>query len=167
MPVYSSTIYLVADKYSNAALVEGFDSRFSIIWLEDHSPEQFIQSTNHYTHLDFVPLNKHMNPWLKPNSEIRDKAINSKIKSNIPNITKVAVLEILSKEIPDYICAFFFSEWFGTLWSLLFNIKEISLDVCFGPPSHNSYYQFTMETLIKDNIYNAILKNKISTFPLP
>ncbi|MHA2305526.1 MAG: C45 family autoproteolytic acyltransferase/hydrolase, partial [Candidatus Hodarchaeales archaeon] len=46
MPVYSSTIYLIADKYSNAALVEGFDSKFSIKWLEDHSPEQFMQSTN-------------------------------------------------------------------------------------------------------------------------
>ncbi len=163
MPVYSSTIYLIADNTGNAALVEGIDSKFAVKMLNEDPSEQFIISTNHYNNSDLVSYNKYVNPWIWKSSHERYKIIKSKIKSFMPNFTKDKVIGILSKEIPDGVCALFFSEWFGTLWSILFEIKTGSLDICFGPPTTNPYYQFNIKNPKDDGDYTAILINKFSS----
>ncbi|MFX0084647.1 MAG: C45 family autoproteolytic acyltransferase/hydrolase [Candidatus Hodarchaeota archaeon] len=163
MPIYSSTIYLIADNTGNAALVEGIDSKFAVKILNEDPSEQFIISTNHYNHSDLVSYNKYVNPWIWPSSHKRYSIIESKIKSFMPNITEDKALEILSKEIPDGVCALFFSEWFGTLWSILFEIKTGSADICFGPPTINPYYHFNMKNPRDDKDYVVVLTNKLSS----
>ncbi|MFX0173772.1 MAG: C45 family autoproteolytic acyltransferase/hydrolase [Candidatus Hodarchaeota archaeon] len=57
MLVYSSTIYLIADKSGKAALVEGIDSKYAVRMIGNDTPEQFIISTNHYNHPEIVSYN--------------------------------------------------------------------------------------------------------------
>jgi len=163
MPVYSSTIYLISDNSGNAALVEGIDSKFALHFVNKDSKNQFIISTNHYNHPKLISYNKYVNPWIMSNSETRYKTIESLLLSSSPNITKDTIIRILSQEIPDGVCARFFSEWFGTLWSVFFDVKQKSIDVCFGPPTHNPYHQFNLKDPMEDMDFTAALVNKFSS----
>ncbi|MFX0149688.1 MAG: C45 family autoproteolytic acyltransferase/hydrolase [Candidatus Hodarchaeota archaeon] len=162
MPVYSSTIYLIADKSGKAALVEGIDSKYAVRMIDKDTPEQYIISTNHYNHPEMVSYNKYVNPWIMPNSQIRYKTMNSKIRATLPKMTKDIAFNILSQEMPDGVCALYFTEWFGTLWSMLFNLTKESVDVCFGPPIHNTFHCFTMKEPSEDNDFIALLVDKKS-----
>lgn len=163
MPVYSSTNYLICDKSGKSALVEGIDSNFAVKIVDEDSPDQFIIATNHYNHPEMNSYNKYVNPWIMSSSLTRYKTMKSFIHSNMPNITKDLVFRILSQEMPEGICALYFSEWFGTLWSILFDITQSSADVCFGPPSHNPYHYFTLEEPSEDKKFAAELVDKKSS----
>ncbi|MFX1255424.1 MAG: C45 family autoproteolytic acyltransferase/hydrolase [Promethearchaeota archaeon] len=163
MPIYTSTIYLIVDKSGTAALVEGMDSSYSVKFIDSNSTEPFLFSTNHYTQPKMQSYNKYVNPWLKPNSQARYKIIEKKIRGELPNITKETLMELLSQEIPDGLCSRYFEEWFGTLWSMLFDITNENVDVCFGPPTHNQYVKFSLKDNLPDNVFPAILVNKYSS----
>ncbi|UCG90736.1 MAG: hypothetical protein JSU57_03115, partial [Candidatus Heimdallarchaeota archaeon] len=128
-----------------------------------NSKDQFIVSTNHYTHPKLISYNKYVNPWIMPNSKTRYKTMESILRSSSPKITKNTIFRILSREIPDGVCARYFTEWFGTLWSIFFDIKQKSIDVCFGPPTHNPYHQFNLEAPLEDMDFTAKLINKFSS----
>ncbi|MHA2245505.1 MAG: C45 family autoproteolytic acyltransferase/hydrolase [Candidatus Hodarchaeales archaeon] len=163
MPVYSSTNYLISDKLGKSALVEGIDSNFAVKIVDEDSPDQYMIATNYYNHPEMTSYNKYVNPWMMSSSQTRYKTIESKIRSNMPEITKDLVFKILSQEMPEGICALFFSEWFGTLWSMLFDITKRSVDVCFGPPTHNPYHHFTMTEPTDDKEFIASLVNRKSS----
>jgi predicted choloylglycine hydrolase len=162
MPVYSSTIYLIADKSGKAALVEGIDSKYAVSMIDKDSLEQYIISTNHYNHPEMVSYNKYVNPWIMPNSQTRYNTMKSIIQAAIPRMTKDIAFQILSQEMPDGVCALYFTEWFGTLWSILFNLSRKKMDVSFGPPIHNPFHCFTMEKPTEDKDFTAILVDKKS-----
>lgn len=164
MPIYSSTIFLIVDRKGSAALVECIDSKHAVKWIDPDSPNQFLISTNHYTHPDLILYNKFTHPWLKPNSEIRYNTLNSSIRNLIPNVSKTDVSNLLSKEIPEGVCALYYEEWFGTLWSILFDLKKDCMEVCFGPPTHNIYHNFTINDSYVDSEYVVLYENKFSNF---
>jgi predicted choloylglycine hydrolase len=163
MPTYSSTIYLIVDKTGRAALVESIDSKHSVKYSESDSEDQFLVSTNHYTHPDMLAYNKFVNNWLKPKSEARHKILKSIIKSATSKITKTTLKNILAKETPEGVCCLYFEEWFGTLWSIMFDITQTNLDVCFGPPTHNIYHQFNLEDSYEDQDFAVVYENKFSS----
>ncbi len=163
MPVYSSTNYLIGDKSGKSALVEGIDSNFAVKRVDNDSLDQFIIATNHYNHPEMTSYNKYVNPWIMSSSQIRYKTMESIIRSNTPNITKELVFQILSQEMPKGVCTLNFAEWFGTLWSILFDVTRNSVDVCFGPPTHNSYHHFTMTEPTDDKEFIASLVTRKSS----
>lgn len=162
MPVYWSTIYLFADKSGRAALVEGMDSKYAVRYAGEGTEEYFIFSTNHYTHLQMVSYNKYINEWLMPNSQARYKTLASMLQSGIPYITKDKITSLLSTEMPGGLCAPYYSEWFGTLWSMVFDLTHESADVCFGPPTHNPYHRFDMKKSFQDEDFTVLLPDKKS-----
>ncbi len=163
MPVYSSTSYLICDKSGNSVLVEGIDSNFEVKIVNEDSLDKFIIATNHYNHPEMTSYNKFVNPWIMSSSQTRYKTMESAICSNMPNITKELVFQILSQEMPNGVCALNFTEWFGTLWSVLFDVTRNSMDVCFGPPTHNPYHHFTMTEPTDDKEFIASLVNRKSS----
>ncbi|MFX0173771.1 MAG: hypothetical protein ACFE9L_17960 [Candidatus Hodarchaeota archaeon] len=97
-----------------------------------------------------------------PNSQTRYKTMNSKIRAALPKMTKNIAFQILSQEMPEGVCALYFTEWFGTLWSMLFDLTRESVDVCFGPPIHNPFHYFTMKEPSEDKDFIALLVDKKS-----
>lgn len=48
--------------------------------------------------------------------------------------------ELVENEYPAGLTVHNYQEWFGTLHSLLFDLHERTMDVCFGSPLLNKWY---------------------------
>ena len=162
MPVYWSTIFLIVDRSGKAALVEGIDSKYAARYAGEGIQEPFFFSTNHYTHPQMVSYNKYINEWLMSNSQTRHKTLTAFFERNAPQITKEQIFTLLKTEMPDGLCAHYYSEFFGTLWSMVFDVTRGCADVCFGPPTHNPYRHFDMRKSFHDEEYEVLLPDKKS-----
>ncbi|MFW9993051.1 MAG: C45 family autoproteolytic acyltransferase/hydrolase [Candidatus Odinarchaeota archaeon] len=160
MPVKTSTIYSFADKSGRAALVEGNDSQYAVKEIDSESPDQYLFSTNHYMMPEMTRYNKFNNPWLLNNSKTRYRTIESTLQKTSPKITRETLKELLSKEIPDGLCAHWQSDYFGTIWSTVFDVTDMEVDTCFGTTSHNDWRTFTMESPKNGKDYPVVFVDK-------
>lgn len=102
--------------------------------------DKYICSTNHYTHKDMLQFDKNR-MW---QSVARYDAIETIIKSSIPKISKETLKGILSSTVPDGVCCHHYSEGLGTLWSMIFDLTDINVDICFGSPVYNEWNKFNL-----------------------
>lgn len=160
IPIYGTSNFLVVDKSGKAILLESFDTEIDVREYDAHSEEQYIISTNHYTSSKIEKYNEYNIPWLISNSKKRREIIEGSIKSNEGTITPEDIREILSREFPEGICCHWFTDYFGTLWSVYFNVRTCSAEVCFGPPTHNKWFSFNLNEPIVRNDYEVTFPDK-------
>ncbi|MFX0124127.1 MAG: C45 family autoproteolytic acyltransferase/hydrolase [Candidatus Hodarchaeota archaeon] len=160
IPLTTSTNFIVADKEGNAALIEALGEQLSVREVDPQSQDQYLSATNHYTHPDMIQHNKYINKWLLPNSKTRQETIKAFIKLYKPNINSENLKNLLSSEIPNGLCAHYFTDYFGTLWSMIIDISEQSLDICFGPPTHNKWHTFSLNGSSPSKEYTVTIPDK-------
>ena len=164
MPACTSTNYLIVDKTKKAALVEGFDSMYEVTYISEESSEGFLYSTNYYKQQKMKQFNKYINPWLMECNKVREKVLKEVLEKNNHKVSKESLKKLLQAEIPEGLSSLYFSEWFGTIWSMLFDLDNKSVEVSFGPPSINKYRTFTLDANFEENIFQATIQNKQSNF---
>lgn len=152
-PLCCNLNLIVAHKSGAAALIERVGSHQSIKTIGPESEEQFICSTNHLTQPDMV----HHVPTMMKNSGVRRQTVTSRIENTSPAITKETIRGILSDPYPDGLCFHYYQEFFGTLWSLMFDLEEGTAEVCFGSPIANRWYTFSLPAPQKPARYEATL----------
>ncbi len=160
IPTEGSTTFILSDKSGKAALMEGFDGCFIIEKYDNTSEKEYVIATNHYNLSKNLEYNKFNNPWLLPNSQKRYETIESFIQEVKDNITQKDVREFLSKEFPKGLCCHWYTDFFGTLWSISFNVSKKCVEVCFGPPTHNDWYSFSLSDPIERKEYEVIFPDK-------
>ncbi|MHA2362421.1 MAG: C45 family autoproteolytic acyltransferase/hydrolase [Candidatus Hodarchaeales archaeon] len=161
IPVWTSTNYVIADKSGHVALIEGIDCQYEVKEIDLTSTDQYLFSTNHYTMPELVKFNKYNIPWLINNSQTRVKTIESFLDKELPKISKKALKKLLSKEIPEGLCAPWQSDFFGTLWSTIFDVTDNRMEISFGPPSHNDWQIFSPHISGQENKdYNVTFVDK-------
>jgi len=160
MPVLPSQNYIICDKSGHIALVEGIDCMFDIKELTLKSQEQYLCATNHPTLPKKTQYNKYVNKWLISNSTTRYNLIKNTIQQNKPNIAPINIKSLLSTELPNGLCAYYHSGRFGTVWSMLFDLTQEKIDICFGPPSHNNWHNFSFNEPNTTKKYSAIFIDK-------
>ena len=160
IPNNSTNNYIICDKKSKAYLVECLNSEYSVKEIDTTSDEQYLISTNHYTLPEKLQFNKRVHKWLFPNSTTRFNTIETVLSENKGHISKETIREILSKEIPEGVCAYYYSYGFGTVYSMIFDVTESELEISFGPPSHNKWVTFTLETPSDRCEFEAIFPQK-------
>ncbi|MHA2473079.1 MAG: C45 family autoproteolytic acyltransferase/hydrolase [Promethearchaeota archaeon] len=145
MPVKNTQNYIISDKSGHIALVEGIDCKYAVKELTLDSEEQYLCSTNHPTLPKMVQYYKYVHPWLKTNSPMRYKLIQNTLQQNSPKITPTIIKSLLSTEMPNGLCAYYHGGYFGTIWSMLIDLTQEKVDICFGPPSHNEWHTFSVD----------------------
>ncbi|MHA2181349.1 MAG: C45 family autoproteolytic acyltransferase/hydrolase [Promethearchaeota archaeon] len=160
MPVINTQNYIISDKSGHIALVEGIDSKFDTKEITLESEQQFLCSTNHPTLPKMTKYYKYIHPWLKTNSPMRYKLIEDKIHQYSPEINQKNIKSLLSTEMPNGLCAYYHAGYFGTIWSMLFDLTQVKVDICFGPPSHNKWRSFSVDQPDTPKGYSAIILDK-------
>lgn len=56
----------------------------------------------------------------------------------------------------------FYNDGFGTLWSMIFDLTQGSVDVCFSAPTHNKYRSFDLADPAGVTEYPTIIPVKLS-----
>lgn len=139
MPIAYNINLLVADRQGDAALLESFDGEKAVKRIGSDTNEQCIFSTNH-VHL---PELKHYEPMSMRNSLIRYDLIKRTLNEKIP-INKDDLKNILSTKYPQGLCCHYYDEFFGTLRSMVFDLNDCTLDMCFGSPILNEWFTFNI-----------------------
>jgi hypothetical protein len=67
----------------------------------------------------------------------------------------------LSKEIYYGLSGHYYTGYFGTLYSIIFDLTGLKTEVCFGSPTHNIWQQpFNLNDPIGEKYYTAIFPDK-------
>ncbi|NWK69839.1 choloylglycine hydrolase [Bacillus paramycoides] len=133
MPIASNINIIVADPLE-AAHIEIFDGHKSIKTIEDNN-HAFIVSTNHAVSLSIKKLN---NRKLEQSTK-RYHILHEHLNRN-EHVSMESLKGLVECEYPIGLTVHNYEEWFGTLHSVLFDLHDRSMNICFGSPLFNEWY---------------------------
>lgn len=156
IPIASYVNFILADKSHNAALIEVAGKHKTYKKINQHSDKKYVCSANHFTIEEMLKYDK-ARFW---DSVLRYTAIEQQLNDASPEIKKDTIRRILSDTIPFGACCHHYSQSFGTLWSMVFDVTDISAEICFGSPNVNSWHRFNLNTSNDVNDYKVMLPNQ-------
>lgn len=160
-PISGFWNFLMTDKDNNAALTQFFDGEYGVRQIGRDSTEQCLFSTNHYVLPSMVKYRKYAGDWILKNSKKRFELIGAALSRAAPNISKEDIRKLLSKEIYDGVCGHYYTDYFGTLFSIIYDLIDLKADICFGAPTHNDWHsQLSLDDPIGVKRYSAIFPDK-------
>jgi predicted choloylglycine hydrolase len=151
IPIAFNMNLIFADKNGQAALVEVACQNRAVKRIGPGSPEKFIHATNHYNLPEMI-VHDQGRMWF---SLLRYQAIAARLKKAIPNIDKEVYRKLLTDLMPEGVSAHHYSEWFGTLWSIIYDLTEGKAEISLGPPQVNPWRTFGLDDPIGKSIYTA------------
>jgi len=158
LPIAWCTNFILADRGGEAALIEVAYAHRGVRRIQRESQDQFLWATNHYT----LPAMMDYDTGRMRQSLIRHRAIESRIRNAVPRVSKETLRGLLSAPMPQGVCLHHYSSGLGTLWSMIFDVTDITVDVCFGAPSstRNSWHTFGLRDSIGSTEYTAHLPDE-------
>ncbi len=163
MPISGFFNLLIADRSSNAVLVEFADGTRDIKRINKNSEDKCLFSTNHYT-LPRTMKSNELNCGIIGQSWKRYQLLASNLNT-ASVVKKEALRTILSKKFPKGLCDHYYSEAFGTVWSLIFDLTSIKADICFGAPTHNKWHSFALNEPSGVKEYPAVFPDATGKWP--
>lgn len=157
VPVHGYWNFLMTDKSDNAALAQFYDHDYAIKRIGKDTNEKMIYSGNHYRLPEMVKYQEYAGDWILKNSSKRCEIIESTLSSVAPYITKENIRKLLSEPLYKGVCGYYYTDYFGTLFSIIFDLTDLKADICFGIPTHNEWQKpFTFDDPVGVNKYQTI-----------
>lgn len=158
MPYAHGNNLIITDKSNCAALVELWHDEKTVKRFDSQSREQVIYSTNHYLLEEMKHYNQYYDPNFLANSQERLNAMKTILYAEKGRIAKSTIRELLSLSCPDGVCCCLeYEQGYGTVWSMIFDVTESSVDICFGPPTDNEWINTDLFQPEGTQIYTAKL----------
>jgi len=157
LPVQGFWNFIIADKKSNALLVECADGIKNFRQIDSESSDFYVSATNAFTLPETINYNKTNNIEVVQGSLFRHNLVKQILNSSKPNITKEIIRSILSTQLPNGVCAHWYTGGFGTDWSVIFDNSEPHVEICFGAPTHNEWRTFSFDEPRGVHIYKTVL----------
>jgi len=108
-----------------------------------------------------VKYHEYAGDWILRNSKRRFELIGNRLSQASPNISRETIRDILSRELYEGVCGHYYTDYFGTLFSVIYDLNDLEAEVCFGAPTHNNWQgPFTLDDPVGLNHYTAILPDK-------
>ncbi len=158
IPVAWCTTFILSDSGGNAALIEVAGEDRGMKRTGNRSSAQYLHATNHYT----LPGLEAYTSKIRRESVARRDTVGSRIEAAIPKVSKKTIQDLVSDPVPNGVCLHHYSIGLGTLWSLVYDVTEKTVDVCFGAPSSekNQWHGFGLDDPIGITEYNAHVPNE-------
>lgn len=161
VPVHGFWNFLLTDNRSNAALVQFFDGEYAIQRIDQNASEPFIFSGNHYRLPKMKKYQKFAGDWILVNSKKRCEVIDAALKNAQPRVDADVLRRLLSKEVYEGVSGHYYTDYFGTLFSMIFDLTDLTVDVCFGSPTHNDWKgPMSFDDAMGVTFYNAVFPDK-------
>ncbi len=156
LPISSFCNLIITDKSNEAVLVEICNAVKTFKRISGKSDKGYVYSTNHYT----LPVMQHLVKNRMKQSVDRYKSVEKTLNADL--IDKGALMKLLSAHMPEGFACHYYSDGLGTLWSILFDVKNLQADICFGSPAVNSWYTFGLDSPEGMKAYKAFLPDEES-----
>jgi predicted choloylglycine hydrolase len=159
LPIAWCTNFIVADRGGQAALIEVAGEHRAVKWIglraEAAPRDLFLCATNHYA----LPAMQPHDVARRRESVARHRTITARLQDAVPCVDKETVRGILSDPAPEGVCLHHYSSGLGTLWSMIYDVTEGRVEVCFGAPSspRNAWRTFGLGDAVGRRTYAAHL----------
>jgi predicted choloylglycine hydrolase len=161
IPIAEFWNFLITDKDDHAALVQCFDGEIAVSRIDRDSPVGYLFSTNHYVLPEMVRYQEFAGEWILKNSKARYALIEKTLSTKAPAVGKEDLRALLSKEIYDGVSGHYYTDFFGTLFSVIYDLSEGKMEVCFGAPTHNEWRPpFSLDDPVGVRDYTAVFPDK-------
>lgn len=140
MPIAYNINLILADKAGRAVLFETYDGAKEWKRIDAASPEQYLHSTNH-AHL---PKTKQLCPVVMEHSACRYDYISEYMKQ-ADKLTANDLKALLLAEYPNGLCCHWYEEFFGTVRSMVFDVTDGTVDICWGGLAENDWTSYSLE----------------------
>lgn len=147
---------ILSDKTGVAALVEIACQNRAVKRIDGTTPDQFVCATNQYT----LPAMLEYDTNRMRQSVDRYIAIQAGIRVSSPKVSRETLRNILTPKVPDGLCCHYYKDGLGTLWSMIFDITEGAVEICFGSPQVNPWRRFDLSGEPGATQYKAVLPNE-------
>jgi predicted choloylglycine hydrolase len=141
MPMGGYFSLMLVDKQDHAAMFEFADGHRGVKRITKDDTEPYVFSVNHFRQPETQEANR-LNCGIIKHSRTRESIITKWYESNAQRISKQDIQSLFATEHPMGLCNHFYNDYFGTLWSMIFDVAQNSVDVCFSAPTHNEYRSF-------------------------
>lgn len=155
VPIAYNINLMVADKQGNAVLIESYDGKKAYKICNEDTNEQFLCATNHLILPELISFE----PKCLKTSDVRYNLIKDTLNSK-EKISKGDLKELLSEKYPKGLCCHYYDEFFGTLRSMIFDVTDSKLEICFGSPNNNQWYSFNIGGQVSATIYPVIIERE-------
>jgi predicted choloylglycine hydrolase len=156
MPSCSYVNIILCDRQGNAALMEDACGHRAVKRIGPGSADQFLYSANHFTLPGMAELgDKPM--WM---SAARSSRMELALSTASPHVIKEGLKALLAARVPEGLSCHHYSDGFGTLWSMAFDVTQGVVDVSFGPPAVNSWRTFSLDDPAGITTYAALLPDE-------
>ncbi|CUB11160.1 Acyl-coenzyme A:6-aminopenicillanic acid acyl-transferase [Bacillus cereus] len=153
IPIASNMNLIVADPL-DAVRIEIFDGYKSITSIDEES-QDFIVSTNHAISLPIQKLNSRR----LEQSTNRYHTLYEHLNGN-EQVSIESLKGLVQKEYPAGLTVHNYEEWFGTLHSVLFDLHNRTMNICFGSPLLNDWYSLEVGGSLPFSEVNVNFENK-------
>jgi predicted choloylglycine hydrolase len=140
VPIAYNLNLILADNSNNIALFQCIDGNKAFRKLDTGSKEAFLCSTNHTILSELKQYSKMEMKNSVVRNELIEKTFNQKGK-----ISHNDLKQLLSTSYPDGLCCHYYEEFFGTVYSMIFDVSDGTIEMTFGSPQHNKWHKFGME----------------------
>jgi hypothetical protein len=155
MPIAWSTNIIVADRRGEAALIEIAYAQRATKRIGPGTRGQSLCATNHHTLPAMMPYGARR----MRHSVVRHRTVVSRLQDAAPGIGGDSIKAILGERMPEGVCCQHYSGWLGTLWSMVFDVTDGHVEICFGAPcsSRNVWRSFGLQGTVGSTEYAAHL----------
>jgi len=128
---------LLTDSRGKTCLIETYDGHKSIM---DGGKEEFLSSTNHAV----IPEIKKYSGKPMKHSMIRFEAISNLFKTK-NKLSLEDLKNVCSTKYPDGLTVLFYRKFLGTIYSIVFDLTDRKMHVCFGSPTLNNWKEINID----------------------
>lgn len=155
MPIAYNINLLLADRSAHAALVETVDGRMAHTQIENLGQNNYLHATNH-VHLSEL---KQYEPNIMKHSIQRYDYIRHYVENRNQIDTK-DLKDLLLGKFPQGLCCHYYDEFFGTTKSMIMDLNEGKIELCWGGLANNGWQFFDIAQPIKDNVQMIELRKE-------
>jgi predicted choloylglycine hydrolase len=157
-PNCGNPIFIVADSVGAAARLETYGPHKFVQRIDETSPQKYLLATNHFQSSKM----RQLDPTTHTHSTNRYRAIKSFVEGSAPRVNIKGMKGLLADKYPQGLCCHYYREFFGTLYSFVFDLTDKRAEISFGSPAANPWHVIDF-SMTQPGQYEALLPQESTT----
>lgn len=155
MPIAYNINLIMADRSQRIALVETMNGEMAVQTAGGDNEPSFLCATNH------IAINSFQNrePMAMRNSLVRYDTLRRFVHFN-DKISEPQIKAFLQTKYPEGMTAWHFSDWFGTVKSVVIDVNEGRFSICWGGRAENGWEDFYVDRKIGNRSKEIEVQNE-------
>lgn len=155
MPITYNINLIIGDKDNNIALFATLDGKKTSKIINDRSIDNSLFATNHPCFIEMQKIERNAMKHSVLRYELIDKYL---IDNDL--IDKEDLKGLLLSKYPNGLCYNYYSDYLGTTKSVVIDITESSLEICWGGRVENKWHKYFVSQSLETKLVPIKLENE-------